>query len=198
MRPHRRFAHCSWAKNPALNLDSVLSASAAGSRSIFTLAVRQPPVLASCIEIYYCGMRGKSRYSIKVVKLAARAGSEFHSGTNRRRMLSVVRAKGGSAWFTFFEYQLFHTLITYYFLQQMHKNSFFWVSVKCVRKISSVLKKCAETEKCAKIVHYDTSAMKRFLTSVSLQHEPQASDVITLVKKTLFARESYDILYHEV
>ena len=31
-----------------------------------------------------------------------------------------------------------------------------------------------------KIVHYDTSAMKRFLTSVSLQHEPSASDVITL------------------
>ena len=30
MRPHGRFAHC-----------------------IFTLAVRQPPVLASCIEIYY-------------------------------------------------------------------------------------------------------------------------------------------------
>ena len=37
-----------------------------------------------------------------------------------------------------------------------------------------------------KIVHYDTSAMKRFLTSVSLQHEPKASDVITLVKKTFF------------
>ena len=36
------------------------------------------------------------------------------------------------------------------------------------------------------IVHYDTSAMKRFLTSVSLQHEPKASDVITLVKKTFF------------
>ena len=34
------------------------------------------------------------------------------------------------------------------------------------------------------IVHYDTSAMTRFLTSVSLQHEPKASDVITLVKKT--------------
>ena len=37
-----------------------------------------------------------------------------------------------------------------------------------------------------KIVHYDTSAMKRFLTSVNLQHEPKASDVITLVKKTFF------------
>ena len=31
--------------------------------------------------------------------------------------------------------------------------------------------------------------MKRFLTSVSLQHEPKASDVITLVKKT-FVRTS--------
>ena len=48
------------------------------------------------------------------------------------------------------------------------------------------------------IVHYDTSAMKRFLTSVSLQHEPKASDVITLAKKTFFARVSYEILYHEV
>ena len=28
--------------------------------------------------------------------------------------------------------------------------------------------------------------MKRFLTSVSLQHEPKVSDVITLVKKTFF------------
>ena len=48
------------------------------------------------------------------------------------------------------------------------------------------------------IVHYATSAMKRFLTSVSLQHEPKASDVITLVKKTFFTRVSYEILYHEV
>ena len=38
--------------------------------------------------------------------------------------------------------------------------------------------------------------MKRFLTSVSLQHEPKASDVITLVKKTFFARVSYQILFH--
>ena len=38
--------------------------------------------------------------------------------------------------------------------------------------------------------------MKRFLTSVSLQHEPKASDVITLVKKTVFARVSYEILFH--
>ena len=50
----------------------------------------------------------------------------------------------------------------------------------------------------ARIVHYATSAMKRFLTSVSLQHEPMVSDVITLVKKTFFARVSYEILYHEV
>ena len=34
--------------------------------------------------------------------------------------------------------------------------------------------------------------MKRFLTSVSLQHEPKASDVITLVKKT-FVRTRSDI-----
>ena len=53
MRPHGRFAHCS-CKNSALSLDLGLSASAAGSCCIFTLAVRQPPVLASCIEIYYC------------------------------------------------------------------------------------------------------------------------------------------------
>ena len=36
------------------------------------------------------------------------------------------------------------------------------------------------------IVHYDTSAMRRFLTSVSLQHEPKTTDVTTLVKKTFF------------
>ena len=40
---------------------------------------------------------------------------------------------------------------------------------------------------CFFIVHYDTSAIKRFLTSVSLQHEPKASDVITLVKKTFYS-----------
>ena len=48
------------------------------------------------------------------------------------------------------------------------------------------------------IVHYDTSAIKNFLASVSLQDEPKASDVITLVKKTFFARVSYEILYHEL
>ena len=36
------------------------------------------------------------------------------------------------------------------------------------------------------IVHYDTSAMKRFLTSVSLQHEPKATDALTVAKKTFF------------
>ena len=40
--------------------------------------------------------------------------------------------------------------------------------------------------------------MKPFLRSVSLQHGPKASDVITLVKKTFVARVSYEILYHEV
>ena len=35
--------------------------------------------------------------------------------------------------------------------------------------------------------------MKRFLTSVSLRYEPKASDVITFVKKTFFARLSYEI-----
>ena len=40
--------------------------------------------------------------------------------------------------------------------------------------------------------------MKRYLTSVSLQHEPKASDIITLVKKMFFTRVSYEILYHEV
>ena len=32
-------------------------------------------------------------------------------------------------------------------------------------------------------ITYDTRAKNVFLTSVSLQHEPKASDVITLVKK---------------
>ena len=40
--------------------------------------------------------------------------------------------------------------------------------------------------------------MKRFMTSVSLPHEPKASDMITLVKKTFFARVLYEIFYHEV
>ena len=52
IRPHRRFAHCS-CKNAALTLDLGLSASVAGSCCIFTLTVRQPPILATCIEIYY-------------------------------------------------------------------------------------------------------------------------------------------------
>ena len=44
------------------------------------------------------------------------------------------------------------------------------------------------------IVHYDTSAIKLFLTSVSLQHEPKASDIITLVKKT-FPHECHTKFY---
>ena len=52
MRPLGRFAHCS-CKNGALTLDLGLSALTAGLCCIFTLAVRPPPVLASCIEIYY-------------------------------------------------------------------------------------------------------------------------------------------------
>ena len=52
MRPYGRFALCS-CKNATLALDLGLSTSGAGSCCIFTLAVRQPPVLASCIEIYY-------------------------------------------------------------------------------------------------------------------------------------------------
>ena len=60
------------------------------------------------------------------------------------------------------------------------------------------MKNTFELRKAFDIVHYDTSAMKRFLTSVSLQHESKASDVITLVKKTFFARVSYDILYRKV
>ena len=61
MRPHGRFANCS-CKNAALTFDLGLSASAAGSCCILTLAVRQPPVLASCIEIYYT--------TLSVVKIA--------------------------------------------------------------------------------------------------------------------------------
>ena len=47
------------------------------------------------------------------------------------------------------------------------------------------------------IIHYDTSAIRLFLTSVSLKHEPKVSDVITLVKKTFFGRVSYEILHTE-
>ena len=56
--PHGRFAHCS-CKNTAWTLDLGLSASAAGSCCSFTLVVRQPPVLASCIEIYYFHIQTK-------------------------------------------------------------------------------------------------------------------------------------------
>ena len=70
-----------------------------------------------------------------------------------------------------------------------------WSVIKTVKTTSFTGALTLGTEE---IVHYATSAMKRFLTSVSLQHEPKASDVITLVKKTFFARVSYEILYHEV
>ena len=65
MKPHGRFAHCS-CKNAALTLDLGLSASAAGSCCIFTLAVRQPPVLASCIEIYYFQQMHKNSFLVPV------------------------------------------------------------------------------------------------------------------------------------
>ena len=73
MRPHGRFAHCS-CKNAALTLDLGLSVSAAGSCCIFTLAVRQPPVLASCIEIYYY-------WRVRVFSTNRRW---VHSGSRRR------------------------------------------------------------------------------------------------------------------
>ena len=52
MRPHGRFAHCS-CKNSAWTRGRGRQAEVEGSCWIFTLAVRQPPVLPSCIEIYY-------------------------------------------------------------------------------------------------------------------------------------------------
>ena len=53
MRPQGRFAHCS-CKNVAWTRGrGRRQAEVEGECCIFTLAVRQPPVLASCIEIYY-------------------------------------------------------------------------------------------------------------------------------------------------
>lgn len=49
-----------------------------------------------------------------------------------------------------------------------------------------------------KIVYYTTRAIKLFLTSVSLQHEPKASVAITRVRKTFIARVAYDVLFHKV
>ena len=63
MRPHRRFARCS-CQNAALTLHLGLLASAADSCCIFTLAVRQPPVFSSCLEIYYSCV---TRYNTKQV-----------------------------------------------------------------------------------------------------------------------------------
>ena len=52
MRPHERSAHYS-CENSAPNLDLGLPALAARSCWIITLAVRETPLLASYIEIYY-------------------------------------------------------------------------------------------------------------------------------------------------
>ena len=80
---------------------------------------------------------GKNRHSTKVVKLVARAGSEFHSVTGRRRVLSVIRAKGESAYFTtFIECQLFRMRITYYFfLTNAQKFLLLGVSKVCAKKL---------------------------------------------------------------
>ena len=47
-------------------------------------------------------------------------------------------------------------------------------------------------------ISYDTRAKNIFLTSVSLQHEPKASDVITLVKKTFHRTRSVMYYFEEV
>ena len=52
MRPHERFAHCS-CKKIGWTRGQGRQAEVEGECCIFTLAVRQPPVLASRIEIYY-------------------------------------------------------------------------------------------------------------------------------------------------
>ena len=73
-----------------------------------------------------------------------------------------------------------------------------------VRKIEKFGEKCCYITPCVKCgftracgnphfhasgykISYDTRAKKVFLTSVSLQHEPKASDVITLVRKSFIA-----------
>ena len=72
----------------------------------------------------------------------------------------------------------------------------FFVSVMSFSATFSLIEKqrparfiCFKTRKhmvFVRVLKNSTSAMKPFLTSVSLQHEPKASDVITLVKKTFF------------
>ena len=52
MRPRGRFAHCT-CKNVAWTRGRDRQAEVEGECCIFTLGVRQLPVLASCIEIYY-------------------------------------------------------------------------------------------------------------------------------------------------
>ena len=69
--PHERFAHCP-CKNATLTLDLSLSGSAAGSCCIFALAVRQPPVLASGIEIYYSHIYDKNTSLARMLNLFVR------------------------------------------------------------------------------------------------------------------------------
>ena len=74
----------------------------------------------------YFVIRGrKSDYSTKVAKLAARAGSEYPSDTSRRRVLSVVRAKGECAYFTIsIKCPFFRTCITLLLSNKCIKNPF--------------------------------------------------------------------------
>ena len=59
--------------------------------------------------------------------------------------------------------------------------------LRCVKQYGSTF---LPVNNC-KIVHYDTSAMKRFLTSVSLQHEPKARNFIFYFSiKWISAREA--------
>ena len=87
---------------------------------------------------YYFEIRGgKSRHSTTVVKLAARAGTGFHSGTSRRLGRSVVQAKCESAYFkTFVEYRLFRTPITFHFFPtNAEKCLLFGVCKVCAKKL---------------------------------------------------------------
>lgn len=47
-------------------------------------------------------------------------------------------------------------------------------------------------------VVYDTSAIQLFVTSMSLQREPEAGSAIRRVEKKFLGRVSYENLYHEV
>ena len=61
MRPQWRFAHCS-CKNSERTRGRGWQAKIEGKCCIFTLAVPQPPVLASCIEMYYCNAVLKDQF----------------------------------------------------------------------------------------------------------------------------------------